>query len=443
MDSRRHAHRTAERDRAALVPARAPGDRRSRWPLVALAALVVPAFRDQVALSTEPPARSPTSSSTSPAPPRADGQAVCTAKGAKARVRFVVGSHLERAAGGRLPGRRSPRPRKGAQTVREAGSVRVTPGTRAGGHAGRSPGPARRYTVSVRLPALDQQLRAHCPGRRVDERSLKVALVTPRFPPDIGGMEEYVGWVAEVLQRSGRYDVTVITTGTLATDPPRDLPRHPGDPARHLADPVEHPGEPAVVVAGTPPADPARHRRRQRARTRARTRRRRRLHLAGAGRDDLPLRLAGQGRPPGRRPAARLRAPRAAAGLRPLRRAGRGLAGVAGPRHRSRPPGAARRRLRRCSRRPPRRASREPRVLYVGRVERTSRWKGLQRPRRLAARGCASSCPTSGSTSSATVTTSPPLQAQAERARRRRPRSTGTASVDHDELPALLPAARA
>jgi glycosyltransferase involved in cell wall biosynthesis len=43
---------------------------------------------------------------------------------------------------------------------------------------------------------------------------LKVALVTPRFPPDVGGMEEYVGWVARVLQASGRYDVTVITTGT-------------------------------------------------------------------------------------------------------------------------------------------------------------------------------------------------------------------------------------
>jgi glycosyltransferase involved in cell wall biosynthesis len=42
---------------------------------------------------------------------------------------------------------------------------------------------------------------------------LKVALVTPRFPPDIGGMEGYVGWVAKLLQRSGQYDVTVITTG--------------------------------------------------------------------------------------------------------------------------------------------------------------------------------------------------------------------------------------
>jgi glycosyltransferase involved in cell wall biosynthesis len=42
---------------------------------------------------------------------------------------------------------------------------------------------------------------------------LKVALVTPRFPPDVGGMEGYVGWVAEVLHRSG-HDVTVVTTGT-------------------------------------------------------------------------------------------------------------------------------------------------------------------------------------------------------------------------------------
>jgi glycosyltransferase involved in cell wall biosynthesis len=41
---------------------------------------------------------------------------------------------------------------------------------------------------------------------------VKVALVTPRVPPDIGGMEGYVGWVAETLQSSGRFEVTVITT---------------------------------------------------------------------------------------------------------------------------------------------------------------------------------------------------------------------------------------
>ena len=42
---------------------------------------------------------------------------------------------------------------------------------------------------------------------------LKVALVTPRFPPDVGGLENYVGRVARAL-RSASYDVTVITTGT-------------------------------------------------------------------------------------------------------------------------------------------------------------------------------------------------------------------------------------
>ncbi len=45
------------------------------------------------------------------------------------------------------------------------------------------------------------------------DRLLRVALVTPRFPPDVGGLEGYVGWVAEALQKTGDYDVTVITTG--------------------------------------------------------------------------------------------------------------------------------------------------------------------------------------------------------------------------------------
>ncbi len=43
-------------------------------------------------------------------------------------------------------------------------------------------------------------------------RRIRVALVAPRFPPDTGGLENYVAWVAEVLQASGEYDVTVITT---------------------------------------------------------------------------------------------------------------------------------------------------------------------------------------------------------------------------------------
>lgn len=42
---------------------------------------------------------------------------------------------------------------------------------------------------------------------------MRVALVAPRFPPDTGGLERYVGWVAETLHGSGELDVTVITTG--------------------------------------------------------------------------------------------------------------------------------------------------------------------------------------------------------------------------------------
>jgi len=42
---------------------------------------------------------------------------------------------------------------------------------------------------------------------------LRVALVTPRFPPDVGGLERYVEWVADLLMRSGSFEVTVITSG--------------------------------------------------------------------------------------------------------------------------------------------------------------------------------------------------------------------------------------
>ncbi len=43
---------------------------------------------------------------------------------------------------------------------------------------------------------------------------MRVALVTPRFPPDIGGLETYVGWVAEAVHHAHGCEVTVITTGT-------------------------------------------------------------------------------------------------------------------------------------------------------------------------------------------------------------------------------------
>ncbi len=45
-------------------------------------------------------------------------------------------------------------------------------------------------------------------------KPVKVAVVTPRFPPDVGGLEGYVGRVAELLRDSELFDVTVISTGT-------------------------------------------------------------------------------------------------------------------------------------------------------------------------------------------------------------------------------------
>ncbi len=43
---------------------------------------------------------------------------------------------------------------------------------------------------------------------------MKVALVTPRFPPDVGGLESYVGWVAETLRDTSGCEATVVTTGS-------------------------------------------------------------------------------------------------------------------------------------------------------------------------------------------------------------------------------------
>jgi glycosyltransferase involved in cell wall biosynthesis len=43
---------------------------------------------------------------------------------------------------------------------------------------------------------------------------MRVALVTPRFPPDVGGLETYVGWVAETLRDDPSCEVTVVASGT-------------------------------------------------------------------------------------------------------------------------------------------------------------------------------------------------------------------------------------
>ncbi|GAB2449330.1 glycosyltransferase family 4 protein [Nocardioides hungaricus] len=44
---------------------------------------------------------------------------------------------------------------------------------------------------------------------------MRVAVVTPRFPPDPGGMEQYAAWVARTMRDRG-HEVVVVTTGRRA-----------------------------------------------------------------------------------------------------------------------------------------------------------------------------------------------------------------------------------
>ena len=131
--------------------------------LVALATLLVPAFRDQMELSTsrqpEPYVELYFARSAAP-----NGQAVCTAQGGRAVVRFVVGSHLAKEQSVAYRVVVDP-VAKGVPTSRARGSVRVDPGASAPVTKALVR-PRRGYTVSVSLPALGQQLRAHCPGQR-------------------------------------------------------------------------------------------------------------------------------------------------------------------------------------------------------------------------------------------------------------------------------------
>jgi hypothetical protein len=55
---------------------------------------------------------------------------------------------------------------KGARTLRKNGSATTVPDVSTTVHSTFSLPRHQGYTVSVSLPAFDQQLRAHCSGRR-------------------------------------------------------------------------------------------------------------------------------------------------------------------------------------------------------------------------------------------------------------------------------------
>jgi glycosyltransferase involved in cell wall biosynthesis len=205
---------------------------------------------------------------------------------------------------------------------------------------------------------------------------MKVVLVTPRFPPDIGGVERYVARLAQALRARGEHEVTVVTS-------------HPGRGERHReVEGIEVIGLGTLAtVSNTPihPAWPIRLRRVLR-----------RLapdvvnaHAPVPGLADLtayvspaPVVLtyhAGSLVKGGHRADPLLRAyerhvlPRvfdrcaALVAVSPVALSqATGRAELVPPGvdvELFTPPGAG--------------AVREPRILYVGRVERTSRWKGL------------------------------------------------------------------
>jgi negative regulator of sigma E activity len=130
--------------------------------LIGVAALLVPAFRDQVELSTSRQSQPYVELYFQRTPGRT-AQAVCAAQGAAAQVRFVVASHLDDRQG--VAYRIAVTPHGKGKVQRRAGTVRVTPGTAVEVRKAFAR-PRGGYTVSVRLPALGEQLRAHCAGRR-------------------------------------------------------------------------------------------------------------------------------------------------------------------------------------------------------------------------------------------------------------------------------------
>jgi len=142
--------------------------RASRWyqrvlPVTALAvaatvllALVLPGFREQVALSASHRPQEYVALSFGRAP---DGTVVtCTGSRSAVKVRFAVESHL--AEGRELDYE------IGVGDTRRTGTVRVEPGeTVEVTRAVRRPA-ADRFEVTVRLPDVDQQVLAHCEGGR-------------------------------------------------------------------------------------------------------------------------------------------------------------------------------------------------------------------------------------------------------------------------------------
>jgi hypothetical protein len=132
--------------------------------VVALTALAVPGFRDQVKLSIsrqpQPYVELYFARQTGPV-----AQAVCTRRGSTVGVRFVIGSHLERTEA--VAYRVAVDPvAKGLRTLRKSGTAHTFPKKAVEVRKAFTLPRRGGYTMTVSLPALHQQLRAHCAGQR-------------------------------------------------------------------------------------------------------------------------------------------------------------------------------------------------------------------------------------------------------------------------------------
>lgn len=153
----------------------APASRGPRWyhrvlPTTALgvavvvgAALAVPGFRDQLALSvTHRPESYVELYFGAPAVPvRPTG---CVRHGRSALVVFTVTSHLRDDAS--LPARVVVDPAGPGRALHRNGKLPLAPGQAREVRVPFQVAPAKAYRVAVDLPSLGQSLRAHCAGRR-------------------------------------------------------------------------------------------------------------------------------------------------------------------------------------------------------------------------------------------------------------------------------------
>ena len=130
--------------------------------VLAVAAVLVPPFRDQLKLSVSRQSQEYVALYFA-RPGDAQRQLVCLRKGSTVWVRFVVESHLDDRETVKYVVSVAP---SGKKAIRKGGAVPVTPGAPVEEIKKFRVARSQDYAVSVVLPAQKQLIRARCPGGR-------------------------------------------------------------------------------------------------------------------------------------------------------------------------------------------------------------------------------------------------------------------------------------